>query len=409
MAKRKNDRPGVPAREKDYSPFTPGNPVPVELFVGRSAQITELRRYARQAAAGRMENVFLSGERGIGKSSLAQFIRELCSKDCNLLGVHVFLGGVSTVEELVQQVFDQLLKETHQQPWFGPIKSLFGKFIRSVGLFGVSVEFAPPREELRSLARHFPVALKSLIEGIGPEKKGLLLVLDDVNGLVDTPAFANWYKSLVDHVATHQREFLVMAVVCGLPERRDGLAVHQPSLMRIFRVVEIEKLDDAEVQDFLATAFASANLRVSEDAMEAMVHYSSGLPTLMHEIGDATFWADSDGAIGLRDALAGITAAAEEVGKKYLDPKVYRAIRSEKYRAILGKLGGRAAEENFRKSDVDRRLNSDEKKVFHNFLRRMRDLGVIESDPERGRGAYRFVNRIFPIYIYMKGRAGAER
>ena len=222
MAKRKNDRPGVPAREKDYSPFTPGNPVPVELFVGRSAQITELRRYARQAAAGRMENVFLSGERGIGKSSLAQFIRELCSKDCNLLGVHVFLGGVSTVEELVQQVFDQLLKETHQQPWFGPIKSLFGKFIRSVGLFGVSVEFAPPREELRSLARHFPVALKSLIEGIGPEKKGLLLVLDDVNGLVDTPAFANWYKSLVDHVATHQREFLVMAVVCGLPERRDG-------------------------------------------------------------------------------------------------------------------------------------------------------------------------------------------
>ncbi len=53
--------------EKPSSPFTPGEPVPVELFVGRQKQIKEIRRYAQQACSGQMQSVFLSAERGMGK------------------------------------------------------------------------------------------------------------------------------------------------------------------------------------------------------------------------------------------------------------------------------------------------------------------------------------------------------
>ncbi len=59
----------------------------------------------------------------------------------------------------------------------------------------------------------------------------------------------------------------------------------------------------------------------------------------MHEIGDAVFWKDEDGIISENDAMSGIFDAADRIGKKYLDPKVYRAIRSERYRSILRKLG----------------------------------------------------------------------
>ena len=54
---------------KENSPFTPGSTVPVELFVGRSEQIKELIRYVGQISSGKQENVFLAGDRGIGKSS----------------------------------------------------------------------------------------------------------------------------------------------------------------------------------------------------------------------------------------------------------------------------------------------------------------------------------------------------
>ena len=92
------------------------------------------------------------------------------------------------------------------------------------------------------------------------------------------------------------------------------------------------------------------------------------------------------------------------MGKKYLDPKVYRAVRSPRYRSILRKLARRPLSCNFTKKDIEARLNEDEKKVFHNFLRRMKELGVIETDIERGRGAYKFVNEIYPIYIWMESQ-----
>jgi hypothetical protein len=38
---------------KENSPFTPGSPVPVELFVGRSEQIKELIRYIGQTSPGK--------------------------------------------------------------------------------------------------------------------------------------------------------------------------------------------------------------------------------------------------------------------------------------------------------------------------------------------------------------------
>jgi len=387
---------------KGNSPFTPGSPVPVELFVGRSEQIKEILRYIGQVSSGKQENVFLVGDRGIGKSSLASFLRYYVNTQTDIFGVHVFLGGASTLEEMVRYTFEQILKETKGQPIFKNIGKFFGKYIREIGLFGISVSFNPPEHDLRELVRKFPEALNNLLEEIKEQKKGLFIILDDINGLVEKIEFANWYKSFVDEIATHYKDFPVFMMLIGLPEKRDKLSNHQPSLMRIFRVIEIKKLTDKEVEDFLFKAFEKVNMKIEPDAMKLMVLYSSGLPILMHEIGDATFWIDSDGMIDKNDALTGILRAAEEVGKKYLDPKVYRAIRSQRYKSILRKLGEVKISRTFKKKDIEVKLNADERKVLHNFLIKLRKLGVIEIDPEEERGTYRFVNEIYPIYIWME-------
>jgi len=194
----------------------------------------------------------------------------------------------------------------------------------------------------------------------------LFIILDDINGLVEKVDFANWYKSFVDEVATHYKHFPVLIMLTGLPEKRDTLSTLQPSLMRIFRVVGIEKLSDEDVDGFLSQAFERANIKVEPEAMEVMVRFSSGLPLLMQEIGDAAFWEDDDNVIDEDDAVEGIFTAAEAVGKKYLDPQVYRAIRSERYRSILRKLGEDGVfSRSFKKKDVEINLTEPEKKVFH--------------------------------------------
>ena len=392
---------------KENSPFTPGNPAPVELFVGRVKQIEEILKYVRQTASGRQENVFLAGERGIGKSSLAAFLRHLVDRE-NFLAIHVFVGGVTDLEELVRRIFEQILKETNKQTWFDEISGFFGKYVKQVDLFGISVSFNPPQEDLKGLVRNFPEALKNIIEKIKNEKKGLFIVLDDINGISETPEFANWYKSFVDDVATHYTDFPAFIMPIGIPEMRDLLSEHQPALMRIFRVVDIDKLSDKEVNEFFEKTFGKVNIEVESEAMEVMTRFSSGLPIFMHEIGDAVFWSDDDGIISAGDASSGIIDAAERIGKKYLDPKIYRAIRSEQYRSILRRLGERPINR-FLKSEIESKLNEKEKKVFNNFLRKMRELGIIVADIEGGRGSYKFVNELYPVYIGMESQNFKQR
>lgn len=393
--------------EKGSSPFTPGSPVPVELFVGRAQQILELMRYVDQAASGRQENVFLVGDRGVGKTSVSSFVRYWAGSEKDVLGVHVFLGGVSTLDEMVRRVFEALLKVTKGETWFDKVRGLFGDFITEVGLFGVSVGFSPSKEDLTQIVRNFPQSLHSMISGISSEKKVLLIALDDLNGLAQSPEFANWYKSFVDEIATHWKSFPAFIMLIGLPSMMDSLATLQPSLMRIFRVIELEKLSNDEVTEFLSKAFGEAGIEIKQEALSILVSFSSGLPVIMQEIGDATFWIDEDGSIDEDDAFAGVRVAAERIGRKYLNPQMYRAVRSKSYRSILRKLAMRERPLNrtFTRREVVAHLTEEEKRVFDNFLRRLRSIGIIEPDPEMSRGTYRFVNAIYPVYIYLEALA----
>lgn len=386
---------------KEKSPFTPGSPVPVELFVGRMSQLEEIIRFARQSTHNKPENIFLVGDRGIGKSSLASFLNHYANTQLNLLGVHVFLGrSNSEIDQAVRQVLDQLLKVSQGQSWWEKLKQLFGNRITELGLFNITISFTASKSDLAELVRNFPEVIEEIVNKIKDTRDGLVIILDDINGLVERQEFARWYKSVVDTVAIKKLPILVMLI--GTPEKWDQLARMEQSLMRIFRIIKIERLNDEEVKTFFEKSFSSVGIKVNKDALTEMTKFSSGLPILMHEIGDAVFWLDQDDNISLRDAKDGILRAAINIGSKYLDPRVYRAIRSEAYKSILRKLGEELNKIEFSRSQLSDKLNQQEKRVFDNFLRKMKQLGVIESDPDKQRGCYKFTNYIYPVYISLE-------
>lgn len=72
------------------SPFRPNNPVQPELFVGRTAEIGHLQKYLRQTEADNPINFLVTGERGIGKSSLLNYIKALAENRLKLEGEKPF-------------------------------------------------------------------------------------------------------------------------------------------------------------------------------------------------------------------------------------------------------------------------------------------------------------------------------
>ena len=82
---------------KEYSPFTPGVPVPIEFFTGRIPELTRILETAGKSAAGKsLERISVIGERGIGKSSLCRMALAISGERHDMLGLHVYLGGVTS-------------------------------------------------------------------------------------------------------------------------------------------------------------------------------------------------------------------------------------------------------------------------------------------------------------------------
>lgn len=186
--------------------------------MGRLPELQALTGKGKAALSGRIERVFVSGPRGIGKSSFCRVARQILAKE-GMLGVHVFLGGAHTLEEMVRRTFDALLAETRERSWFGKLKKLFGRHIEEADIFGLSIRFRADERELSRLVYDFAPALRNILQETSEEVKGLFLIFDDLDSLAREAAFAEWLKSLVDSIATSDKPLPLLLALVGLSER----------------------------------------------------------------------------------------------------------------------------------------------------------------------------------------------
>ena len=389
----------ITTQEKS-SPFSPGRPVSPEMFVGRQEQIARLMRSAGQVAMGKQENIFVTGEFGIGKSSLVTYVRSAIEERYRVAGFHVFLGGVDTIEGMVQNVVERIIKEAKRSNILEKIQRSVGKYIKSVEFFGVTVNTEAVKADSPSIAHQFLPFLRGIWSMLQPDFRGMALFLDDLNGITRVPAFAALLKSLVDEIAVSGQPLPLYLVLSGVPQRRMEIIENVESVQRIFDIVEVIPLERAEVEDFFQRVFASVHVSVDPESLRLMVDFSGGLPKLMHEIGDAVFWGDKDNRIDLNDAQMGVMQAADIVGRKYFAP-IRTALQSADYHTILDKLAGIPdVGVEFTKMQLEEKLNESERKNLDNFLQRMKKLHALASGDVRG--VYVFPNRLVRFYMVLE-------
>ena len=384
----------------ETSPFRPGQPVPVEFFVGRNKEVEQLRGMVRASQRGVFKIGFVSGERGIGKSSLAMFVRRLVEPK-DVLGCHVYLGGARHLDEMLRQTFDGFLKESASQPWRDAVRKFFGDHVQEVGLFGVTLKLDIQDRDLATLRHDFVPAMKRLLEQVEKHKRSIFLILDDINGLSTSDEFANWLKSMVDEIATSQNSPNLCILFVGLEERRHELIAQQPSLARVFELIQITPWSDEEVASFYRNSFHSAGAEITEGGLQSLVQFTDGLPVLAHEIGDAVWRMAEKPRIQVGEVFGGITLAAELIGAKWLEPKILQAMRNKNYRAIINKIS-EFPKLNFRRAELRERLTPKEQRVLDSFLRRMKKLGALEEDPGV-RGGYRFPSLLHGVAFTLAG------
>ena len=401
---------------KERSPFSPGKPVSPGLFMGRQEQVKLIDRAIRQAVAGSPQYLFITGERGIGKSSLASFSLELARREYGFVGAHALLGSANNLEEACRRIYESLVGQMSDKSLLDKAREVFKRYISKVDLFGIGVEFKDDDQTRAGLTENFLPLLAQAVAAFREEgAKGIMLIADDLNGVTADPRFARFLKSTVDQIAVGpMRELPWVLVLVGVPERMDDLKARQPSVDRIFQPIELSLLSPGAARGFYERAFRSVDHDWEDEAISLMARVVGGFPVMWHELGDAVFWEDQDEKVSLGDVTTGIVAAADSVGRKYLKRPLYDELRSPVYRNILRFLAGRIGKATFgkpvgiRRVDALAQLPTKEAKNFDNFIKKMRKLGVLRLAPGR-RGEYQFTNFLFQFYVFLQSVAGSRQ
>ncbi len=395
---------------KGRSPFYPGQPVPGELFVGRQRQIQHLlERGVGQVEAGKPVAVFVQGEYGIGKSSIAGFVQWMAEREHGLHGLYAPLGSAETLEEVGAAILEATIRSGAFDPKRSEvIRNWLAKYIGEQSLFGVTIRADALKRDAPSNASRVLPFLREVLDRLASEGvKGIFLVLDEINGITANRRFAHLIKEIVDTNAMSPQSLPLLLMLCGVEERRREMIQHHQPVDRVFDVVDIDPMSEPEMREFFTRAFESVHIKVEPAALAFMTQYSAGFPKIMHLVGDAAFWLDQDDVIDEEEASQAVVLAAEEVGKKYVDQQVYRALRSKDYKSILVKIAKTGLDMTFRRADLARDLTESERRKLNNFLQKMKRLNVLRSG--EAQGEYTFNVRMVRLYIWLNAHRGRRQ
>ncbi len=235
---------------KGKSPFYPGQPVPADFFIGRIDEINRITRAIGQVELGKPQAVFLTGEYGIGKSSLAGFMRYYSEKNNHLIGIHVLLGGADTIDELATKTVEAVIKSQIYEPTIvEKIRNALSKYIGEQELLGFKINFEALKADAPNLSHGYLPFLRDLFNRLKDNGiKGIMLILDEINGITGNPQFSHFIKALVDENALSNEPLPLMLMLCGVEERRTEMIQHHQPIERIFDIVEIKPMNNESVE-----------------------------------------------------------------------------------------------------------------------------------------------------------------
>lgn len=224
--------------------FTPGAPIDdYSLFGGRKEQVMDvINTWGRKG-----QHVILYGERGVGKTSLANILAEVFRglDDAQLGAVGINCHTNDDFESLWSNVFEALGRAGHV----------------------ITAESVAQPEQVR-------FALEQL-------DLRTLVIIDELDRLEDDVALsllADTVKTLSDHAVQ------VTLVLVGVADSVDELVGDHYSIARALTQIHLPRMSARELEDIIDRGLAELELKIDDDARHRIATLSEGLPYYTHSL-----------------------------------------------------------------------------------------------------------------------------
>jgi hypothetical protein len=401
------------------NPFRPNSPVNPGMFVGRFGESSKLENHLLQAQSGRPVNFLLTGERGIGKTSLLAYLKYVAT---GMISIDKKGFSFLVVETDIDQRVDQftLVKKIelglrHELGKTEKAKAFFQetwKFLQRLELGHVSLK-SPAGRDHDLIIEEFAHSLAKTVDGIiareqqsvfGSSYDGVLLLVDEADNANVELRLGSFLKLLLERLQKDGCNNFMVGLA-GLPDVRRVLVESHPSSLRLFEELPLGRLTDSEVEKVIDLCLRHANsdnesqTEITESAKRKLVELSEGFPHFVQQFGYCAFEADTDGLIDDNDINAGAygqRGGLELIGDCYYRTDFYNKIQKESYRQVL-RIMAEKQDGWISKADIKQKFTGKES-TLDNAIKALRERHIILSR-EGQRGVYRLQHRGFAMWI----------
>ena len=245
--------------------FSPAAPIDESaLFAGRTPQLRTVIDVANQ----RGQHAIIFGERGVGKTSLANVISSYLHSVPNVpvLAPHVNCDGTDDFSKLWRKIFSQIQisREARQSG-----------FQTTTG--GI---------EIQNLADSLPKTItpeevrKALT--VLSEQAVLIVIVDEFDRLENASIqrlFADTVKTLSDHAVR------ATIVLVGVADTVDDLIKEHQSVERALVQIKMQRMSPEELMEIINKGLERLKMTIDEDALKHISLVSQGLPHYTHLLG----------------------------------------------------------------------------------------------------------------------------
>jgi len=267
--------------------FSPGAPIDQrDLFAGRMEQIERVV----DAVNSRGQHVVVYGERGVGKTSLANILKDL------------FSGSVQIV---VKVNCDR--NDDYSCVWHKLASEI--EVVESKDTFGFAQRSLPSTRSLDdNLTKELgPDDIRKCLQYVGES----IVIFDEFDRIEDarTPElFSDTIKTLSDNSINST------IVLVGVADVIDELIAEHASIDRSLMQIQMPRMNTEELREIVEKAHEKMNMRMERNARDLIVLLSQGLPHYTHLLAlHATKSAihDMRRKVTMNDLQAGLESALE--------------------------------------------------------------------------------------------------
>lgn len=255
--------------------FTPNMPIhAVDLFSGRK----ELVKSVIEGLNTPGQHLLLYGDRGVGKSSLANVTVDIL-KNSGLIDGELIIKRCSSDDTFESLAIELINKYSDKAFLTDETVSTKKSENTSAKIIGIGAGLSNDKTSTKKYSYSYDIT-PSYVANLLKDKKGLFLIdeFDTLEDDTDKKKLAQLIKLLSDFNAPFK------IFVVGIAESGTELTAGHPSVNRCLKEIKLDRMTDDEIKAIVNTGMKKLSLEVSEQVIKIILTISNGYPHFAHLI-----------------------------------------------------------------------------------------------------------------------------